>query len=186
LSAGEYPKAEASLKRAIQPDVDSTAAMSYLAATFASAGKDGPAAGAWQTALAEGADFPQIYDWLSSALLRMRSLSEARGILEEAAGKWPADPRFTRPLAMVYALFGKGRDAVLTLEQYLSASPNDRDAFRLSVDWIYHVHAAGRVVHGRAEDLRLAHLWADAYAKAGGPETALVQQWLDFLDNNQR
>lgn len=87
---------------------------------------------------------------------------------------------------MLYALFGKGRDAVLTLERYLSARPDDRDAFRLSVDWIYHVHAAGRVVHGRVEDVTLAHAWADAYAKAGGPDTALVQQWLDFLDNNQR
>lgn len=186
LSAGEYPRAEASLKRAIQPDVDSTAPMSYLAATFAAAGQDSQAAGAWQTALAEGADLPQVYDWLSSALLRTRSLSEARGILEEAAGKWPADPRFTRPLAMVYALFGKGREAVLTLERYLSARPDDRDAFRLGVDWIYHAHAAGRVVHGRAEDLKLAHGYADAYAKAGGPQIALVQAWLDFLDNGQR
>ncbi len=87
---------------------------------------------------------------------------------------------------MLHALFGKGRDAVLTLERYLSARPDDREAFRLGVYWIYHAHAAGRVVRGRDEDVKLAHAYADAYQKAGGAELPLVRQWLDFLDNAKR
>jgi hypothetical protein len=186
FGSGDYSKAEASLKRAIQPDSDSTAPMVYLAATFAATGHDAEAASAWQTALTDGAELPQIYDWLSEALLRTRSHREARAILEEAVGKWPSDPRFTRPLSMLYAIFGKGREAVRTLERYLSARPDDRDALKLGVDWIYHAHAAGSVIRSRAEDLTLAHAYADAYAKAKGPQLPLVQQWIAFLDNQPR
>lgn len=186
LAAGDFPKAEASLKRAIQPDADSTVPLVYLAATFAATGHDAEAASAWQTALGDGAEFPQVYDWLSQALLRTRSHREASAILEEAVGKWPADPRFTRPLAMLYAIFGKGREAVRTLERYLAARPEDREALKLGVDWIYHAHASGSVIHNRGEDLKLAHAYADAYAAAKGPQVPLVRQWMTFLDNEQR
>ena len=186
LAGGDYSKAEANLKRAIQPDVDSTSAMVYLAATFAAAGHDSEAAAAWQTALVDSPALPEIYDWLSQALLRTRRLAEARPILEEAIAKWPSDARFTRPLAMLYALFGRGREALRTLERYLSTSQKDRDAYGLGVEWIYQAHAAGTFVHTRDEDVELAHLYADAYEKAKGPQLALVQQWLDFLDNEKR
>ncbi len=40
LAAGDYPKAEASFKRGIDPEVDSTSSMTYLAASFAAGGHD--------------------------------------------------------------------------------------------------------------------------------------------------
>lgn len=186
LAAGEYSKAEASFKRAIQPDVDSMGPMVYLAATFAAAGHDADAAGAWQTAISDGAGLPQVYDWLSQALLRTRSLREAGDILEEAVDKWPDDPRFTRPLAMLYALFGKGREGVRMLERYLTARQDDGEAYRMGVDWIYHAHAAGGVIYSHDEDVKFAHEYADAYAKIRGSQTALVRQWLEFLDKEKR
>src|SRR6185436_19940140 len=102
LAAGDFTKAEVSFKKAIEPEGDSTAPLAFLAASFAAAGKDHEAASAWQTALVEGSELPQIYLWLSGALLRTHDFGAARAILEEAAGKWPNDPRFTKPLAMVY------------------------------------------------------------------------------------
>jgi len=114
--------------------------------------------------------------------LRGRDLAEARTILEEAASKWPTDGRFTKPLAMVYGTFGRGREAVRTLERYLSEHLDDRDASYLGVLWLYTVRSAGAVVHTPAEDLKLAHTYADAYARAGGPQVALVKQWIDYLD----
>ena len=131
LAAGDYPKAELSFKKAIDPDVDSTAPLTFLAASFAAAGKDHEAASAWQTALVDGTDFPQIYVWLADALLRTHDFGAARAILEEAAGKWPADTRFTKPLAMLYGTFGRGREAVRTLERYLDDRQDDRDALFL-------------------------------------------------------
>lgn len=185
LTAGDYESAEASIKRAIEPDVDSSAAIAYLAVVFAAAGHDLEAAGAWQTALADGAELPEVYDWLSQALLRTRSLPEARAVLEEAASKWPSDLRFTKRLAMVYATFGKGREAVRLLERYLGERQDDPEALRLAVEWYYRVHAAGSVVHNRAEDLKLARAHAGAYAKANGPQGALVRRWLEFLERGR-
>src|SRR5258707_1028402 len=61
LAAGDWTKAEGSFKQAIEPDVDSTAPLAFLAVSFAAAGKDHEAASAWQTALVDGEEFPQIY-----------------------------------------------------------------------------------------------------------------------------
>jgi VWFA-related protein len=184
FAAGDYAKAEASFKQAIQPEVDSTAALAYLAACFAAAGHDLEAASAWQTALVDGTDFPQIYAWLAEALMRNHAFGEARAILEEAVGKWPADTRFTKPLAMLYATFGNGREAVRTLERYLEGRQDDRDAYYLGVEWLFMVHSAGALVHTRADDQKLAHKFAAAYAN--GPQAALVRQWVDYLDGEKR
>jgi VWFA-related protein len=185
LASGDYGKAESSFKKAIAPDVDSTAPLVFLAATFAAAGKDHEAAAAWQTALVDGADLPQLYLWLSEALLRTHDFGAARAILEEAAGKWPTDTRFTKPLAMLYGTFGRGREAVRTLERYLEDRQDDRDAYFYAVQWLYTVHAGGVVVHNRAEDRKRAHEYADAYLRARGPQAALVKQWVDYLDTEK-
>jgi VWFA-related protein len=184
LAAGDYVKAELSLKRAIQPEFDSTAALVYLAAAFAASGHDTEAASAWQTALVDGSELPRIYHWLGGALLRSRDYNEARAILEEAAGKWPADARFLKPLAMLYGTAGRGREAVRTLERYIEEQRADRDAYYMAVQWIYMVRSAGASVHSPAEDLKLAQTYADAYAKASGPQAALVRQWVDYLRGN--
>jgi VWFA-related protein len=185
LAAGDWTRAELSFKKAIDPDADSTSPLTFLAASFAAAGKDREAASAWQTALVDGTDFPQIYAWLADTLLRTHDLGAARAILEEAAGKWPADTRFTKPLAMLYGTFGRGREAVRTLERYLDDRQDDRDAYFYAVQWIYTVHAGGAVVHTRAEDRKRAHDYAEAYLRARGPQSALVKQWIDYLDTEK-
>ena len=181
LAAGDYVKAELTLKRAIQPEFDSTAALTYLAAAFAASGHDAEAASAWQTALVDGSDMPRIYQWLGGALLRSRDYNEARTILEEAVEKWPSDARFLKPLAMLYGTAGRGREAVRTLERYLDENRDDRDAYYMAVQWLYMVRSAGATVHTAAEDLKLAQTYADAYARASGPQAALVRQWVDYL-----
>ena len=185
LASGDYPKAEASFKRGIEPDVDSTSSLAYLAAAFAAAGHDREAASAWQTALVDGTDFPQIYQWLGDAQLRNHDYGEARAILEEASGKWPADVHFMKPLAMLYGMFGRGREAVRTLQRYLDAAPDDQNGLYMGVEWLYTVHAGGAAVWNRSDDRARAHAWADAYDKAGGAQIALVRQWVDFLDQDK-
>lgn len=185
LTAGDLMKAEASFKRAIQPEIDSTTALAYLAVAFASAGRDAQAAAAFQTALVEGEDLPQIYVWLGGALMRSHDYAAARAIFEEAVRKWPADQRFIKPLAMLYATFGRGREAVRTLERYLTAIDTDRDAYYYGVQWLYTVHAAGAVVHNRRQDLDLAREYAAAYEKAAGPQLPLVKQWIAYLEGQK-
>jgi Tfp pilus assembly protein PilF len=186
LAAGEYARAESSFKGAIDPDGDATAPLAFMAASFAASGHDREAASAWQTALVGGTDFPQIYHWLGDALLRSHDFGEARAIFEEAVSKWPTDVRFTKPLAMLYGTFGKGREAVRTLERYLDERQDDREMYMYAVQWLYTVHAGGAVVHSRAEDLKRARAYADAYARARGPQMPLVKQWLDYMANGSK
>jgi VWFA-related protein len=186
FEAGDYPAAERSFKQAIDPDADSTAAFAYLAAVFAAAGHDGQAAGAWQTALIEGEDLPQIYLWLADALLRTHDLAQARAILEEALVKWPGDARFAKPMALVYATFGQGREAVRTLIRHLDANPGDVEALALAVEWIYLLHANGGAARTRGEDVAIAQRYAAAYQKARGPQAALVRQWMESLEGRRR
>jgi len=184
LTAGDFAKAEAAFKKAIRPELNSTAALAYLAAAFAGAGHDIEAASAWQAALVDGTEYPQIYDWLGGALLRNHAFGEARTVYEEAAAKWPADPRFTHSLAMLHATSGNGREAVRALERYLASRPDDAGAYALGVQWIYTVHAAGTYVHSHADDVKLAHMYAERYA--GGAQAALVKQWVEYLDTEKK
>ena len=184
LTLGNYVEAERSFKNAVQIDVDSGVALAYLAATYAASGHDAEATSAWRTSLIDGSDFPQIYEWLGDALLRHHALGEARVILEEAIQKWPDDPRFTLPLALVYATLGQGREAVRTLERHLAGHSQDQAAQLLGVEWIYHLRSAGALAHTVAEDLKLAQGWADAYIKSKGQQAALVRQWMQFIERS--
>jgi VWFA-related protein len=186
LKAGDYSKAETSLKGAAQGDADSAAVLAYLAATFAASGHDLEAASAWQTALIDGADFPQIYQWLGDALMRTHDLGQARMILEEATAKWPADVRFAKPLALLYATFGLGREAVRTLARHIAAHQDDNEALSLGVEWIYHLHLLGNVAENNTDDVKLARSYASRYERTKSPRVALVKQWMDFLEGRRR
>jgi tetratricopeptide (TPR) repeat protein len=186
LQKRDYKEAEASFKRAIQPDADSTGPLVYLGVTYAAAGHDSQAASVWRTAMADGDDIPQLYEWLGDALMRLKSTGEARPILEEAVSRWPADLRFTRPLALIYATFGKGVDAVRLLEKFLQDRRDDQASLFLALEWMFNAHRGGQLVHDRAEDARLAHAYADQYLKSGGLNEPLVKQWLNYLDKESR
>ena len=64
-------------------------------------------------------------------------------------------------------------------------SPAASQSLGLAVEWIYQTHLSSRVVHTQSEDLKLAHGYADAYAKGGGLRGALIRQWVDFLDKEK-
>ena len=119
-AAHEYPKAEASFKAAVRPEAET-----HGAARVPRRGlRRVRARRRSRERVADGArrrrEIPQIYQWLADALMRSSDLGAARSILEEAVGKWPADSRFARPLALLYASFGRGRDAVKMLERYIA------------------------------------------------------------------
>jgi VWFA-related protein len=184
VSSGDYAGAEASFKAVLGTDGENTAALAYLAGVFAAAGRDDQATGAWQTALVDGSDLPQIYEWLADGLMRMKRLAEARAVLDEAITKWPSDDRFARPMAVVYASFGQGPQAVRMLERYLETHATETDALQLAVEWLYQLKLSNTAAHSRADDVRLARGYADAYARLKGPQPALVDQWMAFLEKN--
>ncbi len=185
LVSGAYGEAEASFKNAVSADDQSSAALAYVAAAFAASGHDTEAAGAWQTSLIGGSDLPEIYEWLTAALMRNRDLPLARSTIEEAMAKWPSDLRFARPMAVLLAIFGQGRQAVRTLERHLAVHGDDVEALQMGVEWIYQLRAAGLVARSPAEDLRLARSYADAYTRLNGPQGPLVRQWVEFLERQK-
>jgi len=73
--------------------------LTYLAATYAASGHDLEATSVWQTALIDGGEYPQIYEWLADAFIRIKNVDQALRILKEATGKWPNDTRFASRLA---------------------------------------------------------------------------------------
>ena len=102
LTAGDFVKAELSFKsaqRATSATGNSTTPLTYLAATYAASGHDLEAASVWQTALFDGFEYPQIYEWLAEALIRVRNFDQAQSILKEAIERWPKDARFSTRLA---------------------------------------------------------------------------------------
>lgn len=185
LKAGNVLAAELAFKRAIASDADSTASLAYLAVTYAASGHDAEAASAWQLALANGSDLQQIYHWLGGALVRSRDLAEARAIYEEAIGRWPDEARFVVPLAAIDASLGRGAQAFARLETYLAGGHDDPAALYVAIDWLHQLHAARTSVHGIAEDVALARTWADRYAKAGGPNLAVVRRWVEELSRER-
>jgi tetratricopeptide (TPR) repeat protein len=186
LAAGDYPKAATTFKDAVTDDGENTAPLAYLAATFAAAGQDDQATGAWQTALIEGSDLPEIYVWLADALMRRRALVQARGILEEAIATWPADVRFAKPMAVLYATFGLGREAVRTIERHLALATDDVETLALAVEWSYVLHSSGAVARTRGEDLAAARAYAAAYERLNGPALPLVREWVSALEAGRR
>ena len=186
LQKANYAAAEINFKRAIRPDVDSTSALAYLAASFAAAGRDGEAAGAWQTALdrwqRSAADLrvARPTRWCGSATTRPRDRSSRK-----RSGRWPSDTRFARTLALSYATLGKGRDAIRVLDRYIADGRREPDLLFLMVEWLFQVHSSRAVVINRAADLAMARNYAAEYAKANGPKQALVQQWVEFLANEK-
>jgi VWFA-related protein len=186
LASGDFVKAETTLKSLADGEADSAAVLTYLAATFAASGHDLEAASAWQTALIDGSEYADIYGWLGDTLLRIHDLGQARTILEEAAAKFPSDDRFMKPLALMYATFGQGREAVRALERHLTAHPDDIEATYMCLEWLYHLNLAGTPAQSKAEDVKLARGYAARYEKARGPQLPLVKQWLDYLEGRRR
>jgi tetratricopeptide (TPR) repeat protein len=185
LVLGDDAKAEQSFRSALEAGLagaDSTAPLAYLGAAYAASGRDREAIDIWQAALVSGSGFPQIYEWMTDALLRLGSVEEARPILEEALTKWPAETSFAKPLAIVYAKLGRGREAVTLLGRYLTGQPEDQEALSLGVEWMYQLHTGGAVVRSREEDLKAAQTWADAYTVAGGPRVDDVKRWMLALE----
>ena len=87
---------------------------------------------------------------------------------------------------LLYATFGQGREAVRTLERYLTANPNDVEASFMAVEWLYQLKASGAAAHSPADDLKLARRYAGVYTKAKGPQAAMLNQWMAALEGKKR
>ena len=54
------------------------------------------------------------------------------------------------------------------------------------MEWLYQLRLPAPWRIHPAEDLKLARSYADVYAKAKGPQAALVKQWVEVLEEKKR
>ena len=153
----------------------------YLGACYAAGGRDREAAAAWQTSLVTESDAPFIYTLLGDALLRQRQIDQALDILNEARSIWPDSPDVQQRLGTALSMAGRSAEALQVLEPYLTAHPADHERQFLVLRTLYEAAAAGRPIESAANDLAKFERYAAAYAAAGGPQQAIVDQWKKYM-----
>jgi hypothetical protein len=89
-------------------------------------------------------------------------------------------------MAVLYATFGLGREAVRTIERHLAHATDDVDTLALAVEWIYVLHSSGAVARTRGEDVAAARGYTAAYERLNGPALPLVREWMSALEAGRR
>lgn len=178
---GDLEAAANKFRDALRLDSEFFPAAFYLGACYAAGGRDREAVGAWQTSLVTQSDAPFIYTLLGDAYLRLRDSAGALDILVEASQLWPDDDQVRLRLGTAQALAGKQADAVRTLDPYLARNPSDHERLLIALKAIYEARSTGQTIWTAEEDRQHFERYAAAYAAAGGPQQALVEQWKKFI-----
>lgn len=178
---GDLEAAANKFRETLKLDSEFFPAAFYLGACYAAGGHDREAAGAWQTSLVTQSDAPFIYTLLGDALIRLRDTNAALDILVEASQLWPDDDQVRMRLGTAQAAAGRQSDAVRTLDPYLSRHPEDHERLFVALQAIYEARSTGQLIWTAEEDRQHFERYATAYAAAGGPRQALVDQWKKFV-----
>jgi VWFA-related protein len=178
---GDLEAAAVKFRETLRLDSEFFPAAFYLGACYAAGGRDREAAAAWQTSLVTESDAPFIYTLLADALLRQRHIDQALDILNEAASIWPDSPEVQQRLGTAFSMAGRAAEALKVLEPYLAAHPGDHERHFLALRTLYEAAAAGRPIASAADDLARFERYATAYAAAGGPQQAIVEQWRKYM-----
>ena len=184
-AAGDPEAAAKEFRAAVALNSEFLPAIFYLGACYASGGKDREAVGAWQAALISETDARIVYEVLVDALLRLNEVPKAREILEEARGRWQGEDALVPRAAAVAAAGRDARAALGLLEPYLGANPADTDALFLALRLLYQASADGKPLVSRQDDGEKLVKYAKQYEAANGPERAIVQRWLAFVQSRQ-
>jgi thioredoxin-like negative regulator of GroEL len=174
---GDLDPAAVQFREALRLDSEFFPAAFYLGSCYAAGQRDDQAVGAWQLALVTETEAPFLYTLLGDALLRLKEPNEALEILNQAAEKWPENDQVQVRIGAAFAMSGKRAEALQKLEPYLEKYPEDQDRLLFGLRVLYEARAGGRPVRSTNEDKTLFARWAAAYAKANGPQQALVAQW---------
>ncbi len=180
-SNGDLEGAASRFREALRISSDFFPATFYLGACYAAGGNDRDAAGAWQTSLITESEAPFIYTLLGDAFLRLHEVDAAIDILKEASTLWPGSEQVQPRLGTAYAQAGRPVDAVLALDPYIAQHPQDHERLLVALHAIYDARSAGKSITTAEDDRKRFDRYAAAYAAAGGPQQALVEQWRKFV-----
>ncbi len=184
-ASGDAKAAAKEFRAAVTLNSEFLPAIFYLGACYASGGNDREAVGAWQAALTNETDARIVYEVLVDALLRLNEVPKAREILEEARGRWQGEAALVPRAAAVAAADHDAKGALGLLEPYLASYPADADALFLALRLLYQASADGKPLGTRQDDGEKLVKYAKQYEAANGPERAIVQRWLAFVQSRQ-
>jgi VWFA-related protein len=178
---GNLDAALTQLRSALRSASDFFPAAVYMGACYAAGGKDVDAIGAWQTALLGETGSAALYALLSDALLRVGEADQAVAILDEGLAAFPDDEQLRRRLGLARASAGDP-EALPLLSAWVDAHPDDSRALFATLALLF--DGFSRQATGPldpAEQQRLRR-YARAYIDGNGPNRAIVQRWLKYLD----
>jgi tetratricopeptide (TPR) repeat protein len=175
---GELEKAAVQFRQAIRLDSEFFPAMVYLGACYAAGGRDDQAIGAWQTSLVTETAAPFVYGFAADAMLRLKRPDEAAALLEEAGAQWPDDEGLQARRAAALGQAGKGEEGLRLLDALMEKGAPTPDRLMVAMRILYEVKLGGRSLSPTIEGDRVRfRRYAEAYAAAGGPDTATVERW---------
>jgi predicted Zn-dependent protease len=175
MARADLERAAQRFRAAMRHDADFLPAAIFLGACYALGGRDGEAAGAWQTALIAVDDEPRLFALIVDARLRAGDAAGAEAVMAEAASRWPADPALRARRVVVELAAGRVPEALTALDGADAASP---DTLLAAMRVLHGLHAAGRAVEDPARDRARLARYAARYAALGGAEQALIASWL--------
>ena len=129
---GNFPAAEADMRRALELQPDEPQVLNYLGYSYVDRGENlEEALGMIQRAVAERPDSGYIIDSLAWAYFRLGRFNEALVPMEQASLLEPVDPVVTDHLGDVYWSVGRAREAEFQWHRALSFNPSEKDAARI-------------------------------------------------------
>lgn len=129
---GDWPKAEADFRKALELEPDQPQVLNYLGYSFVDRGENlDEALGMIERAVAAQPDAGYIIDSLAWALFRLGRYQEAVEPMERASLLEPVDPIVTDHLGDVYWAVGRKLEARFQWHRALSFDPEEKDATRI-------------------------------------------------------
>lgn len=129
---GDFPAAEADMRRALELQPGEPQVLNYLGYSFVDRGENlDEALDMIQSAVAARPDSGYIIDSLAWAYFRLGRYQEALAPMEQASLLEPVDPIVTDHLGDVYWSVGRAREAEFQWHRALSFNPTEKDAARI-------------------------------------------------------
>jgi tetratricopeptide (TPR) repeat protein len=178
--ASKYEDAAREFRASIRLSSEFLPGIFYLGACYASGGRGREAVGAWQTSLIGDDSRPEVFELLADGFLRLGDTDAAISAIEEAATKWPDDPRFVMRAVLALAAQDRPGDALQRLLPWLDRQPGDEPALDLAIRLAL-ADLATRQEGSEVAAIDQLHKLVERYRAGSRPVPAVATRWLAYL-----
>lgn len=176
--SGQARRAQQEFERALELDPQSDTALNGLAKTDEALQQPQEAEKVYREAMQARPYYWANYYALANFLLRRAAYGEAAGVLEDAAGKFPANSFLLRRLGVAYFLEGQFDAAAATFQKAIAERPHAEAYMDLGQVYVHQqnfgpaVAALQKAAKMKPHSFAIEADLADAYAWSGDAERA--------------